>query len=305
MTGGGVTAPGAPQNYGALFAGGGTASRSFSFTASPSASGTLTATLQLAEGAINLGTVAFTFPLGSTTRFASPASISIPDNGKASIYPAPLPVSGMAGSITKLTVTLSNFSHAYPDDVDILLVGPSGRSALLLSDVGGANRVTGVTLTLDDSAPNALPDPSPLTSGTFKPTNFDTTTDVFEPPAPPAPYGTNLAVFNGTDPNGTWGLYVRDDTFGDLGDIDGWGLTITTVGRLSGAVVRLSSPTILPNGRISFVINGEAGATYFIEASSDLANWQVVGSRTLSGTTATFDEPQNPSGRFYRVFRQF
>jgi uncharacterized repeat protein (TIGR01451 family) len=304
VPGGGVTAPGPAQNYGALFPSGGTASRPFSFTASASASGTLTATLQLAEGSLNLGTVTFAFPLGSTTRFGSPASISIPDNGKASVYPAPLPVSGMAGQITKLTVTLSNLSHAYPDDVDILLVGPAGQKALILSDVGGANRVTGVTLTLDDSAANALPDASALTSGTFKPTNFDTTSDAFEPPAPPAPYATNLALFNGTDPNGTWGLYVRDDTFGDLGDIDGWSLTITTVGRLSGALVRLSSTTILPNGRISFVINGEAGATYMIEASSDLSNWQSVGSRTLSGTTATFDEPRSASHRFYRVFRQ-
>lgn len=36
-------------------------------------------------------------------------------------------------------------------------------------------------------------------------------------------------MFNGTDPNGTWQLFVFDDAGGDRGDIaEGWDLTITT-----------------------------------------------------------------------------
>ena len=36
-------------------------------------------------------------------------------------------------------------------------------------------------------------------------------------------YGTTLSVFDGTDPNGTWKLYVLDDTEGDAGAISSGG----------------------------------------------------------------------------------
>ena len=64
---GGVIAPTGPQNYGAIAAAG-TAGRDFSFTASPTLSPgqTITATLQLQDGASNLGTVSFSFTAGPT-----------------------------------------------------------------------------------------------------------------------------------------------------------------------------------------------------------------------------------------------
>src|SRR5262249_44407405 len=61
----GVTAPSAAQNYGVLTAGGATVSQPFSFTATGTCGGTVTATLQLQDGALNLGTVTFPIPLGS------------------------------------------------------------------------------------------------------------------------------------------------------------------------------------------------------------------------------------------------
>jgi uncharacterized repeat protein (TIGR01451 family) len=60
---GGVLAPSAPQNYGAMSAGT-TVSRSFSFTAGGACGSTLVATLQLQDGTDNLGTLAFNFPVG-------------------------------------------------------------------------------------------------------------------------------------------------------------------------------------------------------------------------------------------------
>ena len=33
-------------------------------------------------------------------------------------------------------------------------------------------------------------------------------------PAPSDPYGTQLSDFNGSDPEGTWKLYVKDDNAG-------------------------------------------------------------------------------------------
>ncbi len=63
---GGVTNPSGPQNYGAIAAAGGTAARSFTFTADGSipCGGSLTATLQLQDGATDLGMVSYTLGTG-------------------------------------------------------------------------------------------------------------------------------------------------------------------------------------------------------------------------------------------------
>jgi len=48
-------------------------------------------------------------------------------------------------------------------------------------------------------------------------------------PAPLITYQTNLAIFNGINPNGEWKLLVVDDEFFDLGAIkDGCSLSIST-----------------------------------------------------------------------------
>ena len=64
---GGVTSPSGPQTYGVL-AGGGSSSRSFTFTANGTCGATLTATLQLQDGSASLGTVGFAIPLGTRRR---------------------------------------------------------------------------------------------------------------------------------------------------------------------------------------------------------------------------------------------
>lgn len=47
--------------------------------------------------------------------------------------------------------------------------------------------------------------------------------------APPGPWGTNLAVMNGSNPNGAWFLFVQDDAVLDVGKItNGWYVSLTT-----------------------------------------------------------------------------
>ena len=78
-----------------------------------------------------------------------------------------------------------------------------------------------------------------LTGGTYKPSNYDTSSDAFNSPAPAAPYQTNLTMFNGVNPNGTWSLYVRDDAGVDTGTItNGWTISFATItpNCCSGAV---------------------------------------------------------------------
>jgi subtilisin-like proprotein convertase family protein len=163
-------------------------------------------------------------PCGTTT-FSNTAAITIPDFGAAAPYPSNIPVA-LGGTITRVTVRLNNLSHSFPGDIDILLVGPGGQNAVIMSDVGGSFPVAGVTLTLDDAAATNLP--SPLVTGTFKPTNVGTS-DLWPAPAPSPSGGSALGVFNGLNPTGTWSLYVVDGAGGDSGSFaGGWELTIST-----------------------------------------------------------------------------
>jgi len=174
---------------------------------------------------------------GSTSgSFSNPALITIPSSGIASPYSSNITVSGLVGTIVDVNVTLHGLTHAFPGDIDILLVSPSGQSVILMSDVGGASGVTNLDLAFDDSAASILTVSDELVAGTFRPSNVDTN-DVFPAPAPTgAPTGATLDTFNSTNPNGTWRLFVIDDAVTDAGFIgDGWTLTITT---------DITSPTI-------------------------------------------------------------
>ena len=143
----------------------------------------------------------------------------------ASPYPSNITVSGLSGIIGVVNVTITGFSHAFPDDVDIFLKGPTGANAIILSDVGGSIGVTNLNIVLDDNAAASMPDAGPLTSGTFKPTNVGAG-DTFPTQAPSG--GSVLSTFNGTNPNGTWSLYVVDDANGQGGSITSWSLNIVT-----------------------------------------------------------------------------
>lgn len=166
--------------------------------------------------------------------FTNPAPITINDAttiASGSVYPSNISVSGLTGNITDIKVTLINLNHTFPDDIDILVVGPTGANLLLMSDCGSLDDIFNRTITFDDAAAASLPDSTILQSGAFKPTNFGTG-DTFNAPAPAPSANTTLAAaFGGTAPNGTWSLYLVDDLGIDMGALgNGWGLTITTTG---------------------------------------------------------------------------
>jgi subtilisin-like proprotein convertase family protein len=238
LDGGGVLAPSGPQSYGALIPGGPAVAMPFTFTVAGVCGGNLTATLALQDGGMSLGTVSFPIRIGgtvsSTASFSNPTPIIIPATGTgdntgapSNPYPSTIEVSGVTGTISKVTVQLFDFNHTWPDDVDVLLAGPGGQKLLLMSDVGGATDVVNVDLTFDDAAGSIS---TIILPGTFRPTTL-IPGDPFPAPAPPGPYPDpqRLSVFNGLSPNGTWSLFVVDDTGGDIGNINGgWSLTITT-----------------------------------------------------------------------------
>ena len=169
------------------------------------------------------------------TNFANNGGITINDATVASPYPSRIFVTGLGGTITKVTVSLNGLTTSAPDHFDLLLVGPGGQKFLFMGDAGGTNAISGVNLTLDDAAVSALPDSTALTSGTFRPTSYTLDPDVFPAPAPAAPYNPaapegagTFALFNGIVPNGTWSLYaVEDQGNGGNTTMTGWSLTFT------------------------------------------------------------------------------
>jgi uncharacterized repeat protein (TIGR01451 family) len=208
--------------------------------------------------------------------FTSTNRLTIPTagiNGIATPYPATLSVSGLSGGIASVTLRLNSFSHNYPDDVDMLLVSPSGRATLLMSDAGGGSAVTNLTLIFDDTAATALEDSSALRPGIFQPTDHEVGGDNFPAPAPPGPYPGSLSVFQGDDPNGTWALYVFDDYAGaDGGALDGWTLTVTAT----------SNP-----GPVQALVDAAApGETLLLPAGTYLDNVRIDKTLTLQGGAA-------------------
>ena len=60
------------------------------------------------------------------------------------------------------------------DDVDVVLVSPTGQSVILMSDVGGSTDATGQNFVFDDAAASLMADAAFNPSGTYTPTNIGT-----------------------------------------------------------------------------------------------------------------------------------
>ena len=188
----------------------------------------------------------------ATATFSNSTAVVIADAdaggpGVGSLYPSPITVSGLSGTITSLTVTLNGLTHTWPDDLALLLVGPNGQSLVLQSDVGGSNAVTNLTYTIADSGSSTMPDNGTLTSGTFRPTSIlnDENFPIFVGnPAPPTSWSqptsagssTLTGILGGTSANGVWKLYVIDQFIRDTGSFTGgWSITVNTNGAFANS----------------------------------------------------------------------
>ncbi|MGH2686601.1 MAG: proprotein convertase P-domain-containing protein, partial [Actinomycetota bacterium] len=173
-------------------------------------------------------------------RFAKALSTTIPATGTgpgpASVYPSSITYDWCPGAIADLDVDISAFGHTSPDDVDIVLQGPTGQSTMLMSDAGGGTDVEDLTLGFDDEAVSDLPDSTALSTGQFEPTDFGTV-DAMPAPAPD-PTTAALSVFDGTNPVGTWSLFVADDAAVDTGDIEfNWRIDMLVTSQAAGTEI--------------------------------------------------------------------
>lgn len=235
----------------------------------------------------------------------------------AAVYPSVQTVSDIArtGFFTEffvsISVTIHDLAHEAPGDLDILLRGPGGQTAVLMSDAGGTTSVSGVDLTFSEAGMRRLPFAAAIGSGTYQPTNYSGS-DAFPAPAPSGVNDASLSVFDHADPNGEWQLYIVDDTSGNGGSIaSGWTLNVDsrnseldllsnmTIGGSSAPSAASTYPETLTIanavGPITRVVVGFSGLSHSrsddldIRLSSPAGNAQLLsdagGNTSRSGTT--------------------
>jgi hypothetical protein len=169
--------------------------------------------------------------LDTTSLFPNGGALT---EGPANDYPSSIAVSGLSGTVTKVTVSVIGYDSTSPDDTDMAIVGPNGQPVMLLSDACGLNPMTeeGNNWIFDDSAPTFLSDNGPcgnFQEASVKPTNYENPDDDDLTPSggPTGPYLNSLSLLAGSTPNGTWNLFVFDDNSSFHGfDISAWALTL-------------------------------------------------------------------------------
>lgn len=160
----------------------------------------------------------------------------------------------MPGSIISVSILLNALSADRLEDIDAVLISPSGASFVFMSDVGGPNAFS-MGLSFDDTAATSIG--TSLPTGLHKPSardegsndRFDTTvcTGLGTPiHAAPSGSATFASQFGGLNPNGTWRLCIADDQAGPIGATNGisitnFQLTITTTGTTSTTTTVTSS----------------------------------------------------------------
>ncbi|MEA2195654.1 MAG: hypothetical protein QOG42_2134 [Solirubrobacteraceae bacterium] len=196
-----------------------------------------TGTFATSNGTVNQRVDTVTSVTGSS--YCNTGAVAINAASAATPYPSNIFVAGAPNQVIKVTATLKNVTHQFPSDMDVLLVGPAGQNLVLVSDAGepaspGGSGASNVTANFDDAAAGQLaqnaPWGAPNSTVNSKPVDYAPVgnVDTFPAPAPTPSASTALSTFNGTNPNGTWKLYVVSDGAPDTGTIaGGWCLNFT------------------------------------------------------------------------------
>src|SRR5207248_1271675 len=178
----------------------------------------------LDSGAVDGG---WSITITPTYSVTNSAAIQFDNLAATNPYPSQMVVSGLPGNIASLTLSLNNLTTNCPPELAIILQGPSGFM-VPMSVSGpfcGGTVYSNINLILTDNAANPLPPlGSTLSSGFYKPTSYILTRFSQQPVFPaPAPAGPPLAAPDGTatfasifppgtNPNGTWKLFVQSQS---------------------------------------------------------------------------------------------
>jgi hypothetical protein len=157
------------------------------------------------------------------------AFVTIPASGSAgaaSSYPLSINVFGQPTNLNSVVVGLWGLTSTRSADLNLLLLSPSGRRVILMSNVGGTNSVSNADIAYRQSGSFPVQADPILPSGQFfvilKPSNYGQKTPETPFGLPAGPYSSSLLDLQGDDPNGIWKLYIYDDVHpGGTGQLTG------------------------------------------------------------------------------------
>jgi subtilisin-like proprotein convertase family protein len=151
------------------------------------------------------GDITFGMPTGRAGAWASADSAEVPREIPDS-YPNGVSSSlGVGGSsrVKGLRVRIGQLTHTYDGDLTITPIAPDGRSVKLVDRKGGNG--DNFTNTVFDDNGASINSGAPPYTGSYRPA---------EP----------LSSLDGAPLNGTWTLKVVDNSSGEIGTIDAWGI---------------------------------------------------------------------------------
>jgi len=197
---------------------------------------TMATTARTALAAAAFVAMSLTHAAGPTSFSYAGAAVPIPDaadlsgNLPGAEVGASINVTGMAGTITKVTMSIDGtacnatagsttvgIDHSFVNDLKITLRSPAGTRVLVINNTdGGGNNFCQVVL--DDASAGANIQTAVTAQAPF--------TGSWIPNAP-------LAGFIGQTANGSWTLLAQDFFSSDTGNIRAWTVTITTLSQVT------------------------------------------------------------------------
>jgi hypothetical protein len=180
--------------------------------------------------------------LTSSPTVGGPIAVPVDSSGRAATYPIEFNLTTVPVGVKVRRMQFGlQLTHTWPDDLHVVLQSPRGTAVVLMANAGGDFDVIGQTIFFSDIQPSHAPDHA-LLSTSYKPGSvYETPIASLPAPAPPAPYGTEFAAFEGEDVRGTWRLWVYDD-FPDDGSGTVSGLLLIETEKVP--VVTINEPTL-------------------------------------------------------------
>ncbi len=231
----------------------------------------------------------------TATTYRNTSPISVFQGGSGAPFPSTVIVAGGPPIVGSMRVTIYDYSTTNPDNVDFLLVGPGGQKFILLANAGGSASGGPVTLNFTDTAGAIVPDTLTVCDRRILIRLFGTVAN-FPAPAPASPYNlpgstvggtgtqTLFGNFGGTNSNGTWSLYLRDDgaAGAQIGSVaGGWGIEFLGSTAASSTIsgrVTTADGTGIRNAKI--VVTGNSLAEPLVTSTGSFGWFAFDGLRT-------------------------
>lgn len=173
-------------------------------------------------------------------------------------------VSGVFGTVTDVDVALTGLGTNGPagiEELDLLVVAPNVAQGLILFSFACDATLGPISVVFDNAAGGPAPSGqsgSPCVTGaTYLPSDYSPLVGgyILDPPAPAPPYSTNLGIWNGANPNGTWNLYAEEFGGNEGAVLQGWELRITSTDPVDLSLTKTVAPPSVSVGQaVTFTI---------------------------------------------------